>query len=378
MSELINIRENNTAFRRHLLVTASALALIVYVATTAIANAEEDSRPTVWIELGADLMHVDGGEQRYMPKFADDVIAIGLPSPAIPQRLPRYDIGGEASVIFNPEGTDWSFSAALLYGRVNGSKHAHHAADIAKYISNGTGGLISLPAARYSDVTFRHNESHAVLDFKVGKDVGLGLFGNGSSSHWSLGVRFAQFSSRSKVSLAGDPDAHFENGYIPGMGTDVPKYKVLHAYRGNAQSTRSFTGIGPALSWDASARIAGGHESTALNFDWGMNAAILFGRQKAAIHQQTGEYYLKGLPFLHYQMTTFAPVPAADNRSRSVIVPNIGGFAGLSYRFPNAKLSLGYRADFFFNAMDGGQATRDTRDRLFHGPFATVSIGLGG
>jgi len=32
----------------------------------------------------------------------------------------------------------------------------------------------------------------------------------------------------------------------------------------------------------------------------------------------------------------------------------VGGFAGLSYNFPNAKVSLGYRADFFFGAIDGG------------------------
>jgi len=61
-----------------------------------------------------------------------------------------------------------------------------------------------------------------------------------------------------------------------------------------------------------------------------------------------------------------------------VIVPNIGGFAGLSLRFPNAKVSFGYRADAFFGAMDGGIDARKTYDRDFYGPFATISIGLGG
>jgi hypothetical protein len=61
-----------------------------------------------------------------------------------------------------------------------------------------------------------------------------------------------------------------------------------------------------------------------------------------------------------------------------VIVPNIGGFAGLSVRFPNAKVSLGYRADAFFGAMDGSIDVRKTYDRDFYGPFATISIGLGG
>ena len=64
------------------------------------------------------------------------------------------------------------------------------------------------------------------------------------------------------------------------------------------------------------------------------------------------------------------------SRSRMVTIPNIGGFAGLSYRIQNAKVSAGYRADFFFGARDGGLDTRSTADVGFHGPYATISIGL--
>ena len=66
------------------------------------------------------------------------------------------------------------------------------------------------------------------------------------------------------------------------------------------------------------------------------------------------------------------------NRSRFVTVPNLGGFAGASFRFSGAKVSLGYRADFFFGAMDGGIDTRKSEDIGFYGPFATISVGLGG
>lgn len=45
---------------------------------------------------------------------------------------------------------------------------------------------------------------------------------------------------------------------------------------------------------------------------------------------------------------------------------------------PNAKVSFGYRADFFFDAVDAGFDTRHTQAVGFHGPFATVSIGPGG
>ena len=109
----------------------------------------------------------------------------------------------------------------------------------------------------------------------------------------------------------------------------------------------------------------------------GMNAALLFGRQKAAAHHESsGDYhYRKG----KYPHTAYVPFrPHDTSRNRSVIVPNIGGFAGLSYNFPNAKISAGYRGDFFFSAMDGGLDTRKLENVGFCGPFASVSIGLGG
>ena len=64
-------------------------------------------------------------------------------------------------------------------------------------------------------------------------------------------------------------------------------------------------------------------------------------------------------------------------RSRNVTVPNLGGYAGLSVNYSNAKISFGYRADEFFGAMDGGQATAKKENRGFYGPYANISIGLG-
>jgi hypothetical protein len=50
----------------------------------------------------------------------------------------------------------------------------------------------------------------------------------------------------------------------------------------------------------------------------------------------------------------------------------------LSARYSNARLSFGYRADVFFGAMDAGIDARHSKDAVFHGPFAKISIGLGG
>lgn len=46
--------------------------------------------------------------------------------------------------------------------------------------------------------------------------------------------------------------------------------------------------------------------------------------------------------------------------------------------FKNFKMNAGYRADLFFHAMDGGIDTRKSENVGFYGPFASVSVGLGG
>src|SRR6185437_4554638 len=124
-----------------------------------------------------------------------------------------------------------------------------------------------------------------------------------------------------------------------------------------------------------------GNGESALTVDWGINGALLFGRQKAKGSHSTIARYYKGL-------LTGTPPPGVSlvydhsnvphNRSRSVVMPNVGFLGGISLRFPNAKVSFGYRADMFFGAMDMGLDQRDTKDRVFHGLFATISIGLGG
>lgn len=85
-----------------------------------------------------------------------------------------------------------------------------------------------------------------------------------------------------------------------------------------------------------------------------------------------------------YSLTTFAyhhlfsDHPAlSHNADRSMTVPNVGSLAGLSWRVRDCKVSLRYRADIFFNAIDGGIDARKSENRGFFGPYASISIGLG-
>ena len=112
--------------------------------------------------------------------------------------------------------------------------------------------------------------------------------------------------------------------------------------------------------------------------DWGVEAALLFGRQKAKTDHKTVGYYKTKYAHGLYTLPAYSPPHSHHStRSRNVTVPNIGGFAGLSMKYTNVKVSVGYRADIFFGAMDRGIDVRKDSDLTFNGPYASVSIGLG-
>jgi hypothetical protein len=387
MSELIK-EHNARSSRWHLLATVSTLALsALFVSVDAFAADRDSDKPTVWIELGGQLERVDGGQDRFMPLFAADVVAGGFKSPAIAQTPPRYAVGGETKITISPDSSDWVFSAGLRYGRSNGRKHTHEQRTVKTgftiiYPSPTPSGRTSKYATGTgqvaSDSKTQEHESHVVLDVQAGKDVGLGLFGRGSTSVISAGVRYAEFTSSSTDNLIARPIYGFNPYPLPFFGFSLPS-ATRYDFHGIAENHRSFRGIGPSLSWESSSHLTGSEDDGGLTFDWGLNAAILFGRQKSTGHHQTTAYHYEqkyyGAQGPRYALAY--PVKVADHtRSRSVVVPNIGGFIGASLRWSNAKVSLGYRGDFFFGAMDGGVDTHISKDRAFYGPFASIAVGL--
>jgi hypothetical protein len=137
------------------------------------------------------------------------------------------------------------------------------------------------------------------------------------------------------------------------------------------------------LTWKDSANlIRSDADKPGLAIDWSVNGGLLFGRQKAKVHYKTKiEARNPDYATTKYRRDvyrTFYHGPFSTSRARSVVVPNLGGQAALSLIFPSAKVTFGYRADFFFGAMDGGIETRHSNNLSFHGPFATISVGIGG
>jgi hypothetical protein len=377
MSELINTRGAYNAFHKHLLAGASALALTLYISSTSLA-AEDADRPTVWIELGGQMEMVQGTTNPFVAPFMalSPVPSVYNDVPFIDSQKPaHFSFGAEGKLSFQPEGSDWIFSAGLRYGRSNTKRHVHHQSKAPpitfsfSYYGN-TYQYTKYPSSQMlADAQADYSEQHVVVDFSAGRDVGIGMFGRNGTSVISGGVRFASFVAHSTAHMTARPE--IGTVYQSFYGIRFPRF-TYHQYTMVAAAQRSFHGVGPSLSWQASAVLLGNADTSELSFDWGVNAALLFGKQKAKTSHVTEAR--NHLNYASFPVTSYDP--HHDTRSRSVVIPNLGGFAGLSVKYPNAKVAIGYRADFFFGAMDTGIDTRSIKDVGFHGPFATVSIGL--
>jgi hypothetical protein len=391
MSELIQ-KCNNHIIRLQLLTGVSALVLSAYISP---ALGRDNDQTTVWIELGGQLNRLNDGVEPFAPPFTVMRPSNFTPSQKF-EKQPFYGFDEYGRISVQSENSSWVFSAQVRYGRSSIARHVRQQSPFASpqryYLYPSYPSIYhatrSPIAARFADTTARDAERHMIADFEVGKDVGLGLFNNRSSSIISMGVRFAQFTDKSNISLKSNPDWRFQIKTLY-----YGPYKInglAQPYHSNAAgfaADRSFQGIGPTVSWSESAPLAGNLQDGELDFDWGINAAVLFGRQKARTqHHETVRYNSGGygtiidvnFGYTHSLTTVYQHTTPQKTRSRSVTVPNVGGFAGISVKYAAAKLSFGYKADFFFGAMDGGIDTRKTYDRNFYGPFATISIRLGG
>jgi hypothetical protein len=388
MSELINTGATHAQSRLQLLGTASALALLV--ALPASAQETSASRPTVWIEGGYQFEGVTGSETPYLAPLEGVTRANGLPvlnDIASDLSLSR---GAEGRITFQPKGSDWSLSLSGRFGRAHSVRKGYgekvfHGPPMKRTLETTGFGFYNVTQTpvdtAYVEQQAETTETHTILDFQVGRDVGVGALGRSTEVVVGFGARYAQFSRRSNASGHGSPDLEFESSKFAGLLIPT-KYRINifnHASAARVERETNLHAIGPALSMNNTTRLFGDEEGGALDLDWGANASLLFGRQRAKTsHQQTA----KVVPNVYGSSVEFgmtgniAAPPTTSRRSRTVTIPNLGAFAGLSYRFTNARLSAGYRADFFFGAMDRGLDTRKSTTTGFHGSFATVSIGL--
>ncbi|HVP86340.1 MAG TPA: hypothetical protein VMS78_16585 [Rhizomicrobium sp.] len=327
MSELIAARQH--ANIRHLLLGgASALAMLAVVTTQAVA----DDQNHFTIELGGQYGFESGGSTEWfgVSPAGGEGGYLNLGPDEFKSR-PKTSWNIDGAIKFQPADSDLILRLGVQYGRTR-SESKNFAFT---YYTSTDGG-----DSYYITGRSRHREEHVKVDFQVGKDFGLGMFGNNSgTSIFSVGIRYAQFNARTNI------DFHTSSKY-------------LFTTSGTARVTRSFVGVGPMISWEASAPIS----DDGFSLDWGAEFALLFGRQKVAAAVVYDDNY--ALPTI--------------GRHRNVTVPEVGGFMGLSWTCPDApaKFTLGYKVDALFNVYDGGFFTPVDTDRITHGPFAKVSISV--
>src|SRR6185437_4010535 len=129
----------------------------------------------------------------------------------------------------------------------------------------------------YVSTQVHQREEHTLVDFAVGRDVGLGDFGGGGpKSQLGLGLRYAQLESQTHVETYGIPD-----WYVPHENANKYMHATHHLYNADLTARRSFDGAGPVLSWEASKRLIGADETGHADLDWTVAGGALFGKQKA-------------------------------------------------------------------------------------------------
>ncbi len=324
--------------------------------------------------------HASAGTETMTQLMADS----GFPAPSTYEKSPNAGFDWEGKLAFQPEGSDWVLKAGIRYGRSSrnaftheskvagtrtkfkiGPKY-HQCTELGTTASTGYQQCHSGNHRKFIDAHGNSSEQHIVMDFEAGVNVGIGLFGREGAGNVAAGVKLAQFDSRAGFDVNSDPEYFF-----------APAGGYHDVYEARGEEKRSFHGIGPEITWDANQPVLGNPTDGEVTIDWGVNAAILFGRQSANAQHFSSYCHVNG-SLLFVQCNFTASRTKTISRSRRVTVPNLGGYAGLSVRYNAAKISFGYRADKFFNAMDGGQDTVKKYDRGFYGPYLNVSIGLGG
>ncbi len=369
MSDLANKKFNAGNLHRHLMATASALALIASACGIESALARDSDTPTVWIELGGQLERIESSQPSFSPPFIQNAPDTTAPvSPAAAQRPPQYANGAEGKLSFEPAGTDLLFSAGIRYGRSNGGKHIHqrtqlHSSFFGQY-----------PYA-FTDVRGEGDEGKVLnidltLDFRgQARILGLGMFGeHGQSALKASGVRYAQFSSRADVRISNNPTS---NPYNFRLKLILPGGTRGHPCRGHRKQLHWNRPIA-CLGWFCGDPGKRGHFSSRVRLGRGFRIAVRPAEIRCASQHASDPAFL-------WRASTTTHL-ATRTPSKSKVVPyrkDPGGGFGHGSRFmPNAKVTLGYRADFFLGAVDGGLDARQGDPLKFSGPFAAIGIGL--
>ena len=348
------------------------------------------------VEIGGQVQRHDAPYEPLAPAFTQ-AFSDALNPTAAQNRDLDWGDGREVRLTWRPTGSSWTLAGGFRSGRANTDTARIRAEEVAgpqvcifdrnspapfgKLFCDPTyyGGVYYEPLAlatpkNWMDATARSREDHTVIDFGVGKDVGLGSLGK---STLTASLRYAKLKSTTSTTMDGIPNWDVPEGFY--------KYAATrNRYTASIDAERSFKGAGPTLSWTSAAKLWGAEDAGALNLDWALTGGVLFGRQTTAINgQERSEYfrggYEIGLIFGPPNVTEeTGPVPIRQRRSKSVNVPVLDLSLGLSYEVGRIKAGAGYRWERYFNALDVGYLEHKNGDRTMDGPYFKIAFGFGG
>ncbi|HEX5776249.1 MAG TPA: TonB-dependent receptor [Caulobacteraceae bacterium] len=326
------------------------------------------------LELGGSMSHHD---RAYDPLVPDSFASVDdLISPAVIQNK-DLDIGEgmEAKLTYAWLDTPWRVSLgarsgwAKNFGKFNASVVGDSGCT---YLCSGGGGMSSPHNWIRADAT--DHEEQLLVDFDIGRDVGLGA---GIESSISAGLRYAEITSRTRLNMTGVPDWEVPDEWVRGFLWQ-PSSRTY--YDTDVTAEREFKGFGPTLAWDSSKALFGDNRTGRVNADWSVSGGVLFGKQKTSVEGEEIASLYEG----KYGERTPQPVsgPTAisvsDSRSKSATVPVLGAALGLSYEIQRVKISGGYRWERYFDVLDVGADEPKDADRTIDGPYLKISVGFGG
>ncbi|HEX5776473.1 MAG TPA: TonB-dependent receptor [Caulobacteraceae bacterium] len=323
------------------------------------------------VTVGGALSRIDGDYDPVIPEpFA------ATPDEINTSRIQNTDLarneGGEVELAWQPEGSVWRVSAGVRFGNAKGFDKRNAA------VVGDTGCQFAAPCDgtaffeefdNWTRATVTDHEDQMVVDFEVGRDVGLGSL----ESRLSAGLRYAEITSSTLVDLTGIPDWTTPDANLF-FG------RVEHTYYDlEMTARRKFEGAGPTITWEGSKALFETDQAGRVNADWALTGGVLFGKQKASVDTEgTATFY--DLKYFGNEdvFTSLPAVDIAESRSKSATVPMVEAALGLSYEIERFKVGAGYRWERYFDALDVGADEHQDADRTIDGPYLKFSVGFGG
>ena len=348
-------------------------------------SADDSDRPQIWIELGGQFepsRRWAGSHLRRPSANSPARLSICSPSQKF-ERPPPSASTRIGKISFQPEDSDWIFSASIRYGRSHGKsvRHQQTYPNRCSKFSYFSSYRQQHWSRNFNSAPCRQIRRHKAANRKPSHSRFPGRQGcrawHVRHQGWFVGTQ------RRRPLRAIQPQIQHRLAIRSGLAFQYTYFTMRPAYHikfstistitamRHRTAKRSFHGVGPSISWNASAPLAGNSQDGELTFDWGVNArtAVRPADARSTHHQTTARLSRYNSAKYHRSIGIAVQAPVTRTHRATSPCPISAASRGCRSAISNAKISLGYRADFFFGAIDGGIDTRKTENRGFYRPL---------